>query len=197
MPVGGKGNMAEKERFFWLGLVFVMLAGCLVPFGSTASAAGPDEIRIGAIVSMSGPNAVAGEEQKWAYEQTAADVNRHGGLFVREYNKKMPIKLIFADDKSRVDQGSAAMEQLIRVDRIDLALSSNTTPINLAAARVCEHYGVFFSIVSSWLEFIEQGHFQWTSGLFERVGGGPLAFPHLGRHAGGPKAEKTRPHDRR
>ena len=62
-----------------------------------------NEIRVGAIVSMTGMNAMTGAEQKWAYEQAVADINKNGGVYVKELDKKMNIKLIFADDKSVLD----------------------------------------------------------------------------------------------
>ncbi len=157
--------MSEKKCVLWLGLVFLLLAVCLVPLGK-ATAAVPTEIRMGAIVSMTGMNAMTGAEQKWAYEQAVADINKKGGVFVKEFNKKLPIKLIFADDKSDNAGGSAAMERLIKVDKIDMALSTDITPINLGAATVCEKYKVFFSIVCSWLDFVEKEHFKWTSDMF-------------------------------
>ena len=58
------------------------------------------------------------------------------------------------------------MERLIKVNKIDLALSSNITPINIAAATVCEKYKVYYAIVTSWLDFIEKENFKWVSDLF-------------------------------
>lgn len=157
--------MSEKKCLLWVGVVFLLLAVCLAPFGK-ATAAAPKEIRMGAILSITGMNAMTGAEQKWAYETAVADINKKGGIFVKEFNKKIPVKLVIADDKSVPDQGAAAMERLIKVDKIDVALSTNITPINQAAATVCEKYKVFFSIVCSWLDFIEQGHYKWTTDLF-------------------------------
>ena len=75
---------------------------------------------MGAVNSLTGMNAMTAAECKWAYEQAVADINKKGGVFVKELNKKLPIKLIFADDKSTADQGAAAMERLIKVNKIDL-----------------------------------------------------------------------------
>jgi branched-chain amino acid transport system substrate-binding protein len=133
---------------------------------STNAFAEREEIRIGAHVSMTGMNAMTGAEQKWSYEQAVADINAKGGVYVKELDKKLPIKLIFADDKSVADQGAAAMEKLIKLKKIDLALSGNITPINIAAATVCEKYKVFYSITCSWLDFIEGEKFKWASDFF-------------------------------
>lgn len=159
-------KMLRKKSLMWFGLILLVLAICVAPLAIASAASAPKEIVVGAINSLTGMNAMTGAEQKWAYEQSVADINEKGGVFVKEYNKKLPIKLIFADDKSMDDGGSAAMERLIKLDKIDLALSSNVTRINLGAAVVCEKYKVYFGIVTSWLDLVEKQHFKWTSDMF-------------------------------
>ncbi|MBN2041295.1 MAG: amino acid ABC transporter substrate-binding protein [Spirochaetes bacterium] len=162
--------MQVKKLSVFSGLLFFVLTVSLVSLDCSRSKAG-DEIRVGAIVSITGMNAMTGAEQKWGYEQAVADINKNGGVFVKEMNKKIPIKLIFADDKSTPDQGAAAMERLIKSDKIDLALSSNITPINIAAGTKCEQYKVYFQIVCSWLDFIEKENFKWVSDMFTSAPG--------------------------
>ena len=128
------------------------------------------EIIVGAPNSITGLNAMTGKEQMWGYKQSVADINAKGGVYVKEYGKKLPIKLIFADDKSMADQAAAAMERLIKVDKIDLALSTNITPYNIAAGTVCEKYKMYFQVVSSWLDFIEKENFKWVTDLFTDTG---------------------------
>ncbi|MBN1832267.1 MAG: amino acid ABC transporter substrate-binding protein [Deltaproteobacteria bacterium] len=147
------------------GLFILVLAVGLSSF-TCSKEADENAIRVGAIVSMTGMNAMTGYEQKWAYEQAISDINKNGGVYVQELDKKMPIKLIFADDKSMPDQGAAAMERLIKINKIDLALSSNVTPINIAAGTKCEQYKVYYQIVCSWIDFIERESFRWVSDMF-------------------------------
>ena len=157
--------MGDKNILRWLKLSFFLLTVCLIS-SSRVSAAEKKEILVGAVNSLTGMNVMTAAECKWAYEQAVADINKKGGVFVKELNKKLPIKLIFADDKSTPDQGAAAMERLIKVNKIDLGLSSNITPINIAAATVCEKYKVYYAIVTSWLDFIEKENFKWVSDMF-------------------------------
>jgi len=160
----------EKERCLrWLLVFFFLFSLCLMSF-SGAMAAERKEIRVGAVNSLTGMNVMTGAECKWAYETAVADINEKGGVYVRDLGKKLPIKLIFADDKSTPDQGAVAMERLIKMDKIDLALSTNITPINIAAGTVCEKYKVYFQIVVSWLDFIEKENFKWVSDLFTDTG---------------------------
>ncbi len=95
-----------------------------------------------------------------------SDINKKGGVYVKELGKRLPIKLIFADDKSLADQGAAAMERLIKMDKVDLAMSSNIIPVNIAAATVCEKYKVYFAMTCTWLDQIEEQHFKWATDFF-------------------------------
>jgi branched-chain amino acid transport system substrate-binding protein len=163
--------MSRKNGEFlvWIGLLCLVAAGLVVPYHG-ASAAEKKEILIGAVNSLSGENVLNAGECKWAYEQAIADVNEKGGIFVKELNKKLPVRLVFADDKSTADGGAAAMERLIKVNHIDLALSSNITAINLAAATVAEKYKMYYSIATSWLDFVERQHFEYVSDVFSDTG---------------------------
>jgi len=120
---------------------------------------------------MTGMNAMTGAEHRWAYEQSVADINAAGGVYVEEYGKKLPIKLVLADDKSAAADAAAAMEKLIKLEKVDLAMGTNVTPLNIAAATVAEKYKVFMACCVTWLDqFGEQG-FQWASDMFTSAPG--------------------------
>jgi branched-chain amino acid transport system substrate-binding protein len=156
----------EKKHFAgWLVLFSFLLAVCLIPLNGV-SAAEKKEIRVGAVNSLTGVNVMTGEQQKWAYEQAVSDINAQGGIYVKDLGKKLPIKLVFADDKSMPAEGAAAMEKLIKLQKVDFALSSNITPINIAAGTVAEKYKVFFFITSSWLDQVGDQKFKWCSDFF-------------------------------
>jgi branched-chain amino acid transport system substrate-binding protein len=160
-----RNKMGEKKFLTWLGLFFFFLMVCLIPF-SGVSAAAKTEILVGAVNSLTGVNVMTGEQQKWAYERAVSDINAQGGVYVKDLGKKLPIRLVFVDDKSTPAEGAAAMEKLIKLNKVDFALSSNITPINIAAGTVAEKYKVFFFITSSWLDQIGDQKFKWCSDFF-------------------------------
>jgi len=157
--------MKRKQGLTWLGLALIVAVMCLMSSG-IASAADIKEIRVGAINSITGSNAMNGAEQRFAYEQAVADVNKKGGVYVKELNKKLPIKLIFADDKSAADQAVAAMERLIKVDKVNFAMSSSVIPLNVAGATICEKYKVYMAMTCTWLDEVEKQHFKWATDFF-------------------------------
>jgi branched-chain amino acid transport system substrate-binding protein len=132
--------------------------------GDVSPAAEKTEIVLGAVNSLTGINVLTAAEQKWGQEQAVADINAKGGVNVG--GKMMKLRLVFEDDQSTAEGGAAAMEKLIKVDKVDLTLSSNITPINEAAATVAEKYNMYFAINTSWTDFIRSHNFQWVTDVF-------------------------------
>ncbi|MFV0439026.1 MAG: amino acid ABC transporter substrate-binding protein [Desulfopila sp.] len=157
--------MKNKISVQWV-VVASLVCIYLFASGGAVSARERSEIRVGAHVSMTGMNAMTGAEEKWAYETAVADINARGGVYVKELDKKLPIRLILMDDKSVADQGAAAMERLIKLENIDFALNGNVTPISIAAATVCEKYHVLMLHVCTWLDFLEKEKFNYSAGMF-------------------------------
>ena len=89
-----------------------------------------------------------GAEQVWAYDKAVADINAAGGVDVG--GQKMELKLKWIDDKSDPTEGAAAVEKLIKVEGTKLILSTQTTPINMAAAIVAEKYQALYQSVITW-----------------------------------------------
>ena len=121
-------------------------------------------ITIGAVNSLTGPGAMMGSEQKWAYDKAVADINAAGGVTMN--GKKYKIELKYADDQSDASQAAAAMEQLIKVDGLKLILSTETTPVNQAAATVAEKYKAFYMMTVAWADWIEKDEYQWSADYF-------------------------------
>jgi len=135
--------MDNKSTFTRLGVFLLVLAVCLMAFG-TVYAKEKKEIRIGAPIPVTGILSMLGLEQKWAYEQAVADINKEGGIFVKEYGKKLPVKLIIAEAESDPGKAVAAFENLVKVDKVDLMLSSQTgqltMPTCIAAEKLKKYY---------------------------------------------------------
>ncbi|HNU10325.1 MAG TPA: amino acid ABC transporter substrate-binding protein [Rubrivivax sp.] len=137
-----------------------------------AAAAAPTEIKIGAPISMSGLLAADGLEQKWSYEQAVADVNAAGGIFIKAANKKLPVRLVFADDQSDPSKVTDAMERLIKVEKVDLILSTHGGDLNMAGALAAEKYKKFYMITTMWPHDWGPKKFKWSALFFYDAAGG-------------------------
>ena len=126
---------------FVFALVAVFLAG---------AAGAKDKIVIGQAISLSGPQAPAVTMAGGPiYEMWVEEVNQKGGIYVKEYGKKLPVELIRYDDKTDIGTMTNLLEKLIVEDKVDFVfppgarlgsllplLSQTSTSIYSSVARV-------------------------------------------------------------
>jgi len=119
------------------GLACVVLAAALITcWAQPASAQGtPSEIRIGGSISLSGPfQPIVGPFGKLA-EAWAERINAKGGIFLKQYNKSLPIKFVIYDDKSEATTALSLFERLATVDKVDLFIGPFSSGLNNAAVQ--------------------------------------------------------------
>jgi branched-chain amino acid transport system substrate-binding protein len=124
---------AMKKQLCWA------LAAAVVVAGASAAVAAdpPKSIRIGYVVSLSGVNAQgAAVTTLPAYKLWVDDVNKKGGLLVKEFNKRIPIEVVEYDDTSSAEAAVRLTERLMTQDKVDFVLPPWSTGFNLATAPV-------------------------------------------------------------
>jgi len=129
----------KKRMIFMLLLLIPVVLFLLCPAVNAAPA--KDKIRIGWVTSLSGMlSASVAATTGAAYEIWLEEVNAKGGIFVKEYGKKLPIELIKYDDKSDVGTMTKLMEKVILEDKVDFVLAPWGTAMLYAAAPVANKY---------------------------------------------------------
>ncbi len=130
-----------KHRVLFSLFVFAVVGVFLLGAGPTISPA-KDKIIIGQAVSLSGPlgpsNAFVSAPY---YDLWVKDVNAEGGIYVKEYGKKLPVELLIYDDKSDIGTMTRLLEKLIMVDKVDFLLPPWGTAMHFAAAPVANKHG--------------------------------------------------------
>ncbi len=159
-----------KGKFGWLGVLLILVLLYIIATGA-AFAAEKKEILIGTNLPMTGILAAVGVEQKWAYEQAVADVNKKGGIFVKEYGKKLPVKLIIADDETDPGKAAAVVERMIKMDKVDLLLGGFAAPFGVipgcvTAEKYKKYYHTSICLIPPWLEH----KFKWSTLFFFDLG---------------------------
>jgi len=76
-----------------------------------------------------------------AYKLWVDDVNKKGGLMVKEFGKRIPIEVTEYDDTSNVETMLRLSERLMTQDKVDFVLPPWSTGFNLAAAPVYARNG--------------------------------------------------------
>jgi branched-chain amino acid transport system substrate-binding protein len=115
--------MRRKGISRWGFMAAMVIAVFLVSgFSQRAECKEKKEIKFGTTLSLTGMFASFGNEGKLVYEMAVDDINKDGGIYVKELGEKLPVKLVVYDDESDVAKGTAALEKLIRGDKVDILL---------------------------------------------------------------------------
>ena len=159
-----------KESGNWL--IGLLLAALVAILPAASSAADKKEILLGTPMPITGILSEAGIEGVWAYEQAIKDVNAKGGIFVKEYNKKLPVRLIVADAESDPGKAAAALERLVKVNKVDLLLSSFTANLVMPTSVAAEKLKVYYHANTCFPVLWRPQHFKWSTLMFFRLDAG-------------------------
>jgi branched-chain amino acid transport system substrate-binding protein len=113
-----------------LVLATMFLAGC------AQQQTAPQDIKMGAVVSLTGAGSNVGKHMKQASEMAVAEINAQGGVFVQKYGKKLPISLIVADDETKGDSAVKAVTKLISEDNVDILVGGYSSGVTTATQGV-------------------------------------------------------------
>lgn len=91
-------------------------------------------VKIGISISLTGRYSIQGKESFEGLRLWIKNVNGSGGIFVGDYNKKVPLELVYYDDESSEDKCKKNVERLILNDRVDLLIGPYSSGLTLAVA---------------------------------------------------------------
>jgi branched-chain amino acid transport system substrate-binding protein len=130
--------MKKKGIILCLGLLiaFTMVASDL------ALAAEPKEIVIGSSLALSGRfKGIVGEFDKLANAWTDL-VNERGGIYVKEYGKKLPIRFVIYDDASKQENARKFYEKMAADPNIAFFMGPFSSFISNAAITVAAKHKI-------------------------------------------------------
>ena len=115
--------------------VALAAAGCAESTGSaggTGSSSAAGDIKIGAVLDITGAGASLGVPERQTLEMLAEQVNSGGGVNGRK------IKLLIEDDQSTEAGAAKAASRLLSTDNVDLLLGASRTGPSLAMRPIAE-----------------------------------------------------------
>ncbi len=156
-------SSAQRYRLVMVIMAMVLSLLCDRP----ALAASRNEIVVGTQLPLTGELSGEGQEQKWAYEEAVRDVNAKGGIFVKEFGKKLPVRLIIEDDESNVAKSARAVERLIKIHNVDLLLSGFAVNDGVIhACKTAEKYKKYYHASFTWVKPWMKHDFKWSTLFF-------------------------------
>jgi branched-chain amino acid transport system substrate-binding protein len=141
------------------GLVAVLaLCGAGLSGAATARAAqAPTSLKIGTLYASSGSFAVASQGQYLGLKYWASAVNKAGGVFVKAFNKKIPVKIVAYDDQSSPSTATTLYNQLITQDKVNLLVADfGSVLTSVAIPLAAEHHLLLIDPTGSGANFFEK-----------------------------------------
>ena len=145
------------RRPAWRALACSVLAASLLAIGfprPSQAALAPSEIKIGTLYASSGTFAVASQGQYDGLKYWAAEINKSGGIFVKAYNKKIPVKIVAYDDQSSTSTATTLYNQLITQDKVDVLVADfGSVLTSVAIPLAAEHHMLLIDPTGSGANF--------------------------------------------
>ncbi len=125
-------------------LLIVALAGpsTLTSARPTSAQSGPDTIKIGASIPLTGRYAGGGAQVERGYQLAVEAINAEGGVYVEEYDRQIPLELIILDDESDPVKTVSNLEDLYNDDGVVAYLGGFASDLHAASAATAEVNGV-------------------------------------------------------
>ncbi len=122
-------NLISDSKLLTFGLLIFLL---LFPFGCSEKKAEPKEVRIGAIIPLTGNFATYGEPVRDGMLFAVEEINNAGGI------KGSKIKLIIEDDAGDAKTSVNAFMKLGNIDKIPVVLGPLSSGCSMATAPIAE-----------------------------------------------------------
>jgi len=121
--------------------------GAAATFGTTARAADP--IKIGSVVSATGPSAFLGDPEARTLKLYVEELNKKGGLLGR------PVELVLYDDGGDANKARTFATRLVEDDKVVAMVGGTSTGATMAMIPVFEEAGIPFVSLAGGIEIIE------------------------------------------
>jgi branched-chain amino acid transport system substrate-binding protein len=119
----------------------------------------PEAIEIGGSVPLTGKYGSLGEQVRPGYEYAVADINAAGGVYVAEYDARIPLKLTLYDDESDPTKAVSKLETLYSEQEVVGYLGGAGSDMHAATAAIAEKNKVpYLGIAFALWQIHQQGY---------------------------------------
>jgi len=111
---------------------------CVALALGAVSAFAADPIKIGSVLSVTGPAAFLGDPELKTLQLYVEDINKKGGVLGR------PLQLVHYDDGSDASKANGFAKRLIEDDKVDVVVGGTTTGSTMSMVPLVEKAGIPF-----------------------------------------------------
>ena len=125
-----------------------LVAGVALTLGAV-SAFAADPIKIGSVLSVTGPAAFLGDPELKTLQMYVDDINKKGGVIGR------PLQLVHYDDGSDASKANGFVKRLIEDDNVDVLVGGTTTGSTMSMVPLAEKANIPFISLAGAVVIIE------------------------------------------
>ncbi len=120
------------KRKLWIGIVVLIIICIAILLIVTQTNKEPEEIKLGAILSLTGDYAKWGETSRKGINLALEEINISDGINGRK------VKMVFEDDQGSVRAATDAMTKLVTIDKVPFVIGTLLSTSTLAIAPIAE-----------------------------------------------------------
>jgi len=163
-----QGAITRRRFMKWVGSAGIAAAGgSMVP--RISRAAERDYILVGHPMASTGPLAPFGETGAFAGELGATEINKAGGIFIKELGKRLPIRMKPVDSESDPTKAGDVASKLILQDKVDMMFVMSTPATANPVSAMCERYEVPCVTGLPYEGWMTGGPYKWTFNYFFNI----------------------------
>jgi branched-chain amino acid transport system substrate-binding protein len=138
------GNCAKynlrKWNFLSASPLLVLILTLVLPGCGKGHKAGTNEVAVGVVLPITGREAKPGQFQREGIELAIHQINQSGGIFIRELDKRLPVKEVFYDDGSDQAKSAGLVERAMTSDGVVAVLGGYSTALGEAQSVMPDRY---------------------------------------------------------
>lgn len=130
-PITVEGRLDAESSSLVLAIFSILIASLMV-FSFGCAKKEEKEIKIGAILPLTGDAAEWGSNTKNGIDLAVEKINNSGGINGRK------IKILYEDTQGTPQNGAAAIQKLINVEKVQAVIDDSMSSVTLAMAPIAE-----------------------------------------------------------
>jgi len=129
--------------------------------------AAPEVIKIGWVAPLTGPLGPMAKAVPWVVSKLEEAINKEGGIYMKEYGKKIPVKIILKDSQSDASIAASVAADLITREGVNLITAVHAPATVLPVASQAEKYHVPCVVtLCPFLSWVDAGPYEWVYMVF-------------------------------
>ncbi len=138
-----KPGRAQTKTLGLVALIVIVAAAGFYYYSTLQAPMAPkgrESIIVGLSASLTGKYELLGKQGLNGLQMWAETVNKTGGIFVKDLNAKLPVKIVYYDDRSDKDTALRLAEKLIVEDKADFIFPPYSSDLTIATSPISEKY---------------------------------------------------------